>query len=128
MFGKAMPRLKDKHERFAFTVFIRPTFNMFARPDMLQSWFCHPITPERTRVTVLTQYPEEWFEQPAFEQKNQVIKDFIRLVANEDKEMMTSLQNGVGSRNFKPGPTLGLEKAIHHLLNNYLDRMFGADP
>ena len=128
MFGKAMPWLKDKHERFAFTVFIRPTFNMFARPDMLQPWFCHPITPERTRVTVLTQYPEEWFEQPAFEQKNQVIKDFIRLVANEDKEMMTSLQNGVGSRNFKPGPTLGLEKAIHHLLNNYLDRMFGADP
>ena len=51
---------------------------------------------------------------------------FIRLVAGEDTEMMLSLQNGVGSRHFRPGPTMGLEKAIHHLLNSYLDRMFGA--
>ncbi len=39
--------------------------------------------------------------------------------------MMLSLQNGLGSRNFRPSPTMGLEKAIHHLLNAYLDRMFG---
>jgi hypothetical protein len=57
-----------------------------------------------------------------------VVKDFIRLVADEDKEMLRSLQNGVGSRNFRPGPTMGLEKAIHHLLNSYLDRMFGPEP
>ena len=127
LFGKPMPWLEQKSKSFAFTVFIRPSFNMFARPDMLQPWFCHPIGPDKTRVTVLTQYPEEWFEQPAFEQKNQLVKDFIRLVANEDKEMMHSLQNGVGSRNFTPGPTMGLEKAIHHLLNSYLDRMFGEE-
>ena len=126
LFGKPMPWLKDKHERFAFTIFIRPSFNMFARPDLLQPWFCHPISAEKTRITILTQYPEEWFEQAAFEQKNQVVAEYIRLVADEDKEMMRSLQNGVGSRNFHPGPTMGLEKAIHHLLNSYLDRMFGT--
>ena len=80
----------------------------------------------KTRITILTQYPDEWFEQPAFEAKNAVVKDFIRLVAGEDTEMMRSLQNGVGSRHFRPGPTMGLEKAIHHLLNTYPDRMFGA--
>jgi len=126
LFGKSMPWLKDKHERFAFTIFIPPTFTMFARPDMLQPWFWHPISHDKTRITILTQFPEEWFEQPAFEQKRQVIADFIRLVADEDKEMMRSLQNGVGSRNFDPGPTMGLEKLIHHQLNTYLDRMFGG--
>lgn len=125
LFGQAMPWLAHKPKFFAFTVFIRPSFNMFARPDMLQPWFCHPIAPDKTRVTILTQYPPEWFEQPAFESKNAVVKDFIRLVAGEDKGMMLSLQNGVGSRNFRPGPTMGLEKAIHHLLNTYLDRMVG---
>ena len=24
-----------------------PSFNMFARPDMLQPWFCHPIAPDK---------------------------------------------------------------------------------
>ena len=126
LFGKAMPWLEQKSKSFAFTIFIRPSFNMFARPDMLQPWFCHPIAPDKTRITILTQYPDEWFEQPAFEAKNAVVKDFIRLVAGEDTEMMRSLQNGVGSRHFRPGPTMGLEKAIHHLLNSYLDRMFGT--
>ena len=41
--------------------------------------------------------------------------------------MMRSLQNGVRSRGFEPGPTMKLEKAIHHLLNYYLNRMFGQD-
>ena len=125
LFGKPMPWMVNKPERFAFTVFIRPTFNMFARPDMLQPWFCHPVSPTKTRITVLTQYPAEWFQQPAFEEKNRLIKDFIRLVAEEDLEMLRSLQNGVGSRAFRGGPTLKLERAIHHQLNRYLDRMFG---
>ena len=124
---ETMPWLKHKPEYFAFTVHIRPTFNMFARPDMLQPWFAHPIGPERTRITILTQYPEEHFEAEAFEEKNQIVKQFIRLVADEDLEMLRSLQNGVRSRGFKPGPTLKLEKAIHHLLNSYLTRMFGED-
>jgi Rieske 2Fe-2S family protein len=127
LFGKAMPWLEDKNKHFAFTTFIRPTYNMFARPDMLQPWYCHPISPNRTRVTILTQYPEEWFEQPAFNEKNALVKDFIRLVASEDLEMLKSLQNGVGSRMFNAGPTTKLEKAIHHTLNYYLDRMFGEE-
>ncbi len=110
LFGKAMPWLEHKNKHFAFTVFIRPTFNMFARPDMLQPWFCHPISPTKTRITILTQYPEAWFEQPAFAEKNQRIADFIRLVAEEDREMMLSLQNGVGSRAYRPGPTMKPKK------------------
>ena len=51
----------------------------------------------------------------------------IDLVAEEDREMMLSLQNGVGSRAFRPGPTMKLERAIHHRLNSYLNRMFGEE-
>lgn len=123
---ETMPWLREKSKHFAFTVFIPPSYNMFARPDMLQPWFAHPIGPTRTRITILTQYPESHFALPAFAEKHEIVKDFIRLVANEDLEMLRSLQNGVSSRQFRPGPTVRLEKAIHHLLNRYLDRLLGA--
>jgi Rieske 2Fe-2S family protein len=123
---ETMPWLQEKSKHFAFTVFIPPSYNMFARPDMLQPWFAHPISPTRTRITILTQYPESHFALPAFAEKHEIVKDFIRLVANEDLEMLRSLQNGVSSRQFRPGPTVRLEKAIHHLLNRYLDRLLGA--
>lgn len=122
---ETMPWLQEKSKHFAFTVFIPPSYNMFARPDMLQPWFAHPIDESHTRITILTQYPASHFEMPAFQEKHQIVKDFIRLVANEDLEMLRSLQNGVSSRSYRPGPTVKLEKAIHHLLNRYLDRLVG---
>ncbi len=126
LFGP-MPWLRDKHDRFAFTLFIAPTLNIFGRQDMIQPWLTTPLAPDRTRVTIWTQIPEEHFAAPAFEQKTEIIKNFIRLVAAEDGAMLRSLQNGVRSRAFTPGPTVGLEKGIHHLLNHYLDRMLGPE-
>ena len=41
--------------------------------------------------------------------------------------MLESLQNGVASRAFVPGPMANLERAIHHLLNYYLDRLLQDD-
>ncbi|MSP51109.1 MAG: aromatic ring-hydroxylating dioxygenase subunit alpha [Alphaproteobacteria bacterium] len=125
LFGP-MPWRREASKYWAFTVFIRPTFNVFGRQDMIQPWISYPLAPDKTRITIWTQYPTEFFEQPAFAGKNKIIADFIRLVAAEDADMMRSLQNGVNSRNFVPGPTIRLEKAIHHTLNDYLDRMFDA--
>ena len=82
-----------------------------------------PIDHATTRIFIYTQLPDEYFDAPAFEEKNQIYADFIRLVANEDRAMLESLQNGVGSRAFRPGPTARLERAIHHLLNYYLDKL-----
>jgi len=119
-----MPWTKDKPEYWAYTVLIRPTMNFFARPDLLQPWVCYPLDVNLTRITIWTQFPSEYFEQPAFRERTKVYADFIRLVAAEDADMMRSLQNGVGARKFEPGPTVHLEKAIHHNLNYYLDRMY----
>ena len=120
-----MPWIENKPEYWAYTVFIRPTMNFFARPEVLQPWVCYPLDVDLTRIVIWTQFPAAYFDEPAFRERNQIYADFIRLVAAEDSDMMRSLQNGVGSRNFEPGPTVHLEKAIHHNLNYYLDRMYG---
>jgi len=54
-----------------------------------------------------------------------VYRDFIRLVASEDGAMLRSLQNGVKSRTFRPGPMVSLESTLHYFFNYYLDRLFG---
>jgi hypothetical protein len=71
--------------------------------------------------------PEEYFDTPGFDEKNKIYGDFIEMVATEDLTMLESLQNGVGSRAFEPGPTVKLERAIHHLQNYYLDRLLQND-
>jgi Rieske 2Fe-2S family protein len=127
LFG-TMPWLRDKvTERFACTVWIRPSMNIFGRHDLIQPIVTTPIDVNRTQVTVYTQLPKAYFDEPAFEQKNQIYADFIRMVLSEDNAMLESLQNGVKSRSFVPGPTVKLERAIHHCLNYYLDRVFGSD-
>lgn len=127
LFGP-MPWLAGKvSERFACTTWVRPTMNIFGRHDLIQPWVATPIAIDRTRVEIYTQLPEEFFDAPAFQEKNRIYADFIKLVALEDQAMLESLQNGVGSRGFEPGPTVKLERAIHHLLNYYLDRLLHED-
>jgi len=126
LFGP-MPWLADKPDDFAYTFYMRPNMNFFARKDLVQPAVAYPITPELTEVSVYTQFPIEFFDLPAFEEKSQIHKDFIRLVLAEDAAMMRSLQNGVHSRNFTPGPTVHLEKAIHHILQYWLDRIYGSE-
>lgn len=126
------PWMKEKskgvdrnHPLYAFTIFVRPCMNIFVRHDLVQPFTYFPLGPDRTQVTVYTLLPKQHFERPDFEAKNKIYKDFIRLVIEEDRAMMLSLQQGLKSRNFVPGPMVNLEKPIHHILNLYLDRMFG---
>ena len=128
LFG-AMPWLEGKvSDKFACTTWIRPSMNIFGRHDLIQPWVAMPIDVNRTHITVYTQLPETYFDLPGFAEKNKIYADFIRLVATEDEAMLESLQTGVSSRGFTPGPTVKLERAIHHLLNYYLDTLLAEDP
>jgi choline monooxygenase len=128
LFGP-MPWLAGKvTDKFACTTWIRPTMNIFGRHDLIQPWVATPIDINRTHVTIYTQLPAEFFDRPGFVEKNKIYADFIRLVATEDEAMLESLQTGVSSRGYAPGPTVGLERAIHHLLNYYLDTLLDEDP
>ena len=125
---RQMPWLEGKvTDKFACTTWLRPTMNIFGRHDLIQPWVAMPIDVDRTEVTIYTQLPNEFFDEPGFAEKNQIYADFIRLVATEDEAMLESLQTGVKSNGFNPGPTVKLERAIHHLLNYYLDALLDDD-
>jgi Rieske 2Fe-2S family protein len=128
LFG-TMPWLRGKvTDKFACTTWIRPTMNIFGRHDLIQPWVALPLGVDRTQVTIYTQLPAAYFDEPGFAEKCRIYADFIRLVATEDEAMLESLQTGAGSRGFVPGPTVKLERAIHHLLNYYLDTLLEDNP
>ena len=123
MKGKGVSR---NHEHYAFTTYVRPNFSIFGRFDLVQPLTYFPLGPERTRITAYTLFPEQHFALPDFDERLRPYRELIRAAIEEDREMVNSLQNGLRSRYFAPGPTVALEEPIHHFLNRYLDRMFGA--
>jgi len=127
LFGP-MPWLEGKvSDKFGCTTWIRPTMNIFGRHDLIQPWIATPISVNRTKITIYTQLPEIFFQDPDFGRKNDLYREFIKTVATEDEAMLESLQTGVGSKGFVPGPSVKLERAIHHLLNYYLDILDSPD-
>lgn len=122
--GKGVDR---NHPLYAFTILVRPCMNIFARYDLVQPITYFPLGPNKTEVSVFTLFPASLFERPDFDAEVRPYKDFIRAVIEEDRAMLRSLQQGLKSRRFTPGPTVALEMPIHHMLNRYLDRLFGSE-
>ena len=86
-----------------------------------------PLGPDRCRVVNYTLFPKQHFEQPDFEDKIQVYKDYLIEVVEEDRLMVASLQQNMKSERFRPGPLSKLELGIYHVINNVVDRIYGDE-
>lgn len=124
LFGK-MPALEAEPENFAISAHFAPNMQVIARIDNVHPLVMWPVTATTSRTYVYNLYPKEWFDQPGFEEKIKVYDEYMRFVLAEDVTMMNSLQNGVTAANFVPGRFSVLEKGIHHVLNDYIGRVFG---
>jgi hypothetical protein len=51
----------------------------------------------------------------------------MQYALEEDRTMIASLQRAMESKHYTPGLMSKLEVSIHHLLNDYLDRLFGPN-
>ncbi len=121
-----IPWLADEEDTYAYSFYPHPNMNFFARIDEFTFFTAWPTGPETTEHHVYIMFPEEWFEQPNFAERAKVYSDWWKSFLQEDIDMVGSLQRGFKSQSFKPGPMVGLEKPIHHMMNNYLDRLFGS--
>ena len=122
LFGQ-MPWLADKPMSFAYTGYLPPHFHMFGRVDESHPMVIWPLAPDKTRIIVYHVFPAEHFSQPDFMDKAKIYHDFLVKVVEEDREMVNSLQRGMNSRMFQPGPLSRMEINLHSLLNYYLDRV-----
>lgn len=123
LFGQ-MPWLADKPMSFAYTGYLAPNFHIFGRVDESHPMVIRPLSPNKTQIIVYHVFPAEHFEQPDFMDKAKIYHDFLVNVLEEDREMVDSMQRGMNSRLFEPGPLSRMEVNLHSLINYTLDRIF----
>ena len=123
LFGQ-MPWLADKPMSFAYTGYLAPNFHIFGRVDESHPMVIWPLSPSKTQIHVYQVFPAEHFEQPDFVEKAKVYHDFLVDVLEEDREMVDSMQRGMTSRMFDPGPLSRMEVNLHSLINYNLDHIF----
>lgn len=121
-FGR-MPWIDERGDGFGATFRMPPNTHMFARCDSIRYLVIWPVSVDKCRLYSYHLYPREHFALPDFAERAKVYADYQYVVLEEDRSMMVSLQKAMTSRNYQPGPMAGVEATIHHVLNDYLDRM-----
>lgn len=115
-----MPWIADRGPNFAMLGFLGPNMNYAARSESQRMWVTWPLGEDRSRLIVYSLLPAGAFDRPDQKEKSQLVRRFLESIVEEDRAMLESLQNGVGSRMFVPGPFARLEEPIHHMINDYL--------
>jgi len=125
MFGR-IPWLADKPKMFSISGFLRPNFTLFGRIDDVHPFVSWPVAPNRTKTIVYTLFPREFFDDPQFDEKVSSYREQTIKTLQEDNNIIRSLQKAMSTEQFKPGYMASLEKGVHHVINYYIDRMFGS--
>ncbi|MCC7272207.1 MAG: aromatic ring-hydroxylating dioxygenase subunit alpha [Alphaproteobacteria bacterium] len=126
LLGK-MPWMEDRPHSFACTGYLPPNLTMFGRIDCVRPMVTWPLSEGRSRTVIYHLFPEEFFARPDFEEKLKIYREYQILVLEEDRTMIESMQQAMGSPTYKPGRMSVLEKPLHHFLNGHLDRLFGRN-
>ncbi len=107
--------------------FLTPNFTTFVRPYSIAQIIVWPLSPSRTYVCQYITVPETYFDlAPDLMDRVKNLHELMTIITEEDRPMIESLQKRVGTRGFKPGRLSTGEFLVHHYINDYLERMFGA--
>lgn len=122
LFGN-MPWLSDKAEDFACSGFQAPNVQMFARCDSVIVHCIWPISASKTRMLSYQLFPKSFLDDPAFREKADQYRDFIKSIIAEDEDAILSLQRAANSRLFQSGRMSKLEHGVYNAINYYFDRI-----
>jgi len=107
--------------------FLTPNFTTFVRPYSIAQIIVWPLGPNRTHLCQYITVPETYFDlAPDLMDRVKELHELMTIITEEDRPMIESLQKRVGTRGFKPGRLSTGEFLVHHYINDYLERMFGA--
>ena len=127
LFGP-IPWLAERGEDFAMNGYLPPNMSLFVRCDNVNNYTIWPLTPDRCRVRCYHLIAPSFFDDPDYDAKIRVYRDYQQAVLEEDRSMLASLQRAMSSRAYVPGPMSRLESGIHHVINHHLDRVVGPRP
>jgi len=122
-----MPAIADRGPNFAVSSHLAPNFQVITRSDNCHPQLMWPATATTSYFDIYILFPKEFFAERDFEHRVKLYRDYMQYALEEDRTMIASLQKAMESRHYTPGLMSKLEVSIHHLLNDYLDRLFGPN-
>jgi Rieske 2Fe-2S family protein len=123
--GVAIARLDEHERRTVMYVAVLPNLLLSLHPDYVMSHVLTPVAPDRTRVRCSWSFPREVVETAGFDPAYAV--DFWDLTNRQDWAACESVQRGMRSPGYVPGPMAPSEDGVHHLVS-FIARAYQGSP
>lgn len=112
--GAMIPGLTDRQRRQVAYVGLFPNLLLSLHPDYVLTHRLEPLAPGRTRVTCEWLFPPAALELASFDPAYAV--DFWDRTNSRDWAACESVQRGLASPHFRPGPLAPNEDAVHRFV------------
>lgn len=113
--GVPLPGLDATQRRQVYYLGIFPNLYISAHPDYVLTHRVEPQAPDRSRVICEWLFAPELIRRPGFDPAYAI--DFWDVTNKEDWRAIESVQRGVSSRAFRPGPISRPEDAVYQFIS-----------
>ena len=91
-----------------------PNFFLSLHPDYVLTHQLEPLAPNRTRIECHWLFPPEALEKPGFSPAYAF--EFWDITNRQDWKALESIQRGISSRGFLPGPLAERENVVYEFV------------
>ena len=119
--GAVMARLDEDQRRTVMYVAVMPNLLISLHPDYVMSHLLTPLAPDLTRIQCSWAFPAETVARAGFDPSYAV--DFWDLTNRQDWSACESVQRGMNTPHFTPGPLAPAEDGVYHFVT-YMARAY----
>jgi glycine betaine catabolism A len=124
--GVPMPGLDGERLRTVTYVGLLPNLLLSLHPDYVMTHLVEPLAPASSRIVCTWYFPPEAAALPGFDPAYAV--DFWDRTNRQDWAACESVQRGMASPHFRPGPLAPAEDAVHRLVTMIAAGYLGIRP
>ena len=123
--GAVMARLDEEQRRTVMYVAVMPNLLISLHPDYVMSHLLTPLAPDLTRIQCNWSFPAETVAREGFDPSYAV--DFWDLTNRQDWSACESVQRGMNTPHFTPGPLAPAEDGVYHFVT-YMAKAYQGTP
>jgi glycine betaine catabolism A len=124
--GVPIQGLDGARLRTVYYLGLFPNLLLSLHPDYLMTHLVEPLGPAACHVTCTWYFPPEAAERPGFDPAYAV--EFWDRTNRQDWAACESVQRGMASPHFRPGPLAPVEDAVYHLVTMIARAYLGERP
>jgi Rieske 2Fe-2S family protein len=124
--GVPIPGLDAERLRIVAYLGLFPNLLLSLHPDYLMTHLVEPLDPDRSHVVCSWYFPPEAAERPGFDPSYAV--EFWDRTNRQDWAACESVQRGMASPHFQPGPLAPAEDAVYHVVTMIARAYLGERP